>query len=53
MVKHIILWKLKEEFSEEESVPSDMGSGMEDSMVKMVPDTSLPENEVLVPAGDE
>ena len=53
MVKHIILWKLKEEFSEEESVPSDMGSGMEDSMVEMVPDTALPENEVLVPAGDE
>ena len=42
-----------EEFSEEESVPSDMGSGMEDSMVEMVPDTALPENEVLVPAGDE
>lgn len=42
-----------EEVTEEESISSDMGSGMEDSMVEMVPDTSLPENEVLVPAGDE
>mgnify|MGYP000385368624 CR=1 FL=1 len=42
-----------EEVTEEESISSDMGSGMEDSMVEMIPDTSLPENEVLVPAGDE
>lgn len=43
-----------EEFSEEESVSSsDMGSGMEDSMVDIVPDAALPENEVLVPAGNE
>ena len=42
-----------EEVSEAESISSDMGSGMEDSMAEMVPDTSLPENEVLVPAGDE
>ena len=43
----------EEEVTEEESISSDMGSGMEDSMVEMVPDTSLPENEVLVPAGDK
>ncbi|WP_274422644.1 efflux RND transporter periplasmic adaptor subunit [Blautia sp. XA-2221] len=44
----------EEEPSEEGSVSSsDMGSSMEDSMMEMTPDAALPENEVLVPAGNE
>ena len=43
----------EEELSEESSVSSDMGSSMEDSMMEMTPDAALPENEVLVPAGNE
>lgn len=43
----------EEEVSEEGSVSSDMGSGMEDSTMEMAPDAALPENEVLVPAGNE
>ena len=44
----------EKEPSEEGSVSSsDMGSSMEDSMMEMTPDAALPENEVLVPAGNE
>lgn len=43
----------EEELSEESSVSSDMGSSMEDSMMEMTPAAALPENEVLVPAGNE